>query len=55
MLSPFYLLTKKDWKPISNNEKMNHMKVAPMIIDRVIGNNDYRSYVEKLINDNPHY
>jgi predicted AlkP superfamily pyrophosphatase or phosphodiesterase len=55
MLSPFYILSKKDWKPISKDEKMNHINVAPLIIDRVVGNSDYRSYVQKLIDNNSHY
>ena len=55
MLSPFYVLSKKDWKPISKDEKMDHTKVAPMIIDRVLGDNDYKLYIQQVIDNNPHY
>jgi len=47
MKAPFYVLSKKGWKP--NIENMSHIDVAPLIIERILPNNDYRLYRDNLI------
>ena len=50
METPFYVLSKKGWKP--NLDNMKHIDVAPLIIERILPNSDFRSYRDKLIKDN---
>lgn len=49
MLTPFFVLSKKGWDPLP--EKMYHIYVAPMIIDRLLSGNDFREYCNKLIKE----
>jgi predicted AlkP superfamily pyrophosphatase or phosphodiesterase len=49
MKAPFYLLSKKGWKP--NIENMSHIDVAPLIVERILPNNNYRLYRDNLINN----
>lgn len=48
-LTPLYVISGKGWKPLE--EKMYHIYIAPMIIDRIFPKNDFRRYCDKLIKD----
>lgn len=47
--APFYLLSKKGWKPTL--DQMKHIEVAPLIIERIISDSNFRSYRNGLIRD----
>lgn len=49
MQTPFYVLSKKGWKPSLDN--MSHIDVAPLIIERILPDSDFRTYRDKLISD----
>ena len=49
VLTPFYILSKKGWNPLP--EKMYHIEIALMIIDRILPGTDFRAYRDKLIQE----
>lgn len=50
METPFYVLSKKGWKP--NIDNMTHIDIAPLIIDRILPDNDFRKYRDEILNEN---
>ena len=48
MLAPLYIISKKGWKPDISD--MYHIDIAPLILDRVVGSNDFRTYQKELLN-----
>jgi len=52
MLSPLYLISKKGWGPL--NGKMYHIQIAPLILNRLLPEKEYKEYMEyrnKLIKE----
>ena len=47
MLAPLYIISKKGWKPDISD--MYHIDIAPLILDRVVGSNDFRTYQKELL------
>jgi predicted AlkP superfamily pyrophosphatase or phosphodiesterase len=45
--APLYIISKKGWKPIDS--ECSHTDIAPMIVERVLPGNDFRTYCQKLI------
>ena len=52
MRAPLYILSKNGWKPnqITPTEA-KHIDIAPMIIERILGNNSFATYRNKLLDD----
>jgi predicted AlkP superfamily pyrophosphatase or phosphodiesterase len=50
MKAPLYILSKKGWKP-KLNDITYHTDLAPMILERLISDTDFRSYQESLISN----
>ena len=46
MLAPLYVLSKKGWKVPDNT---NHIDVTGLILDRLLPNNNFKEYRDKLI------
>ena len=58
MLSPFYLLSKKGWNLKIDSNRIHHTDIAPIILDRILPDNDFHQYRAKLFknsNFKPNY
>lgn len=49
MISPLYILSKKGWNP--KLDKYRHIDVAPIVINRILPNSDFKTYRDKLIKE----
>ena len=49
MKAPFYVLSKKGWKP--EIKGMHHIDVTPLIVERILPQSDFRTYRDKLISE----
>lgn len=47
MRAPLYILSKKGWKV--NGDKIRHTDIAPMILDRILPDNDFQKYKDELM------
>jgi len=47
MRAPLYILSKKGWS--INGDKFKHTDIAPLILNRIIPDNDFKDYTEELI------
>ena len=51
MMAPLYILSKKGWDPSRNNsdKKYHHTDIAPMIVERIVPNTDFRKHIDELV------
>lgn len=51
MTAPLYICSKKNWDPFSSlkRDKISHIDIAPMIINRILPNSDFQEYRDNLI------